>query len=143
MLILDSGFESIVRSKLTLTEDELPNDEINNGLTVELAESKIIKKVPTYKEITEEVDLIFLKSAIISQLCADLCLTVPNRINVEVSTLDIKWKKDRVDWKNLRETLLGEVDDQLLGIESVPVLVGYDSTIVGKISNTRTTIGED
>lgn len=115
------GFENAVRNKLGVKPGELPNDVINSRLIVDLAENQIIKRVPAYTEIVDVRELLFLEGAVISYMCYLLAPSMPRRLNLEVTAIDTKWKKDKVNWLELAQLFLGEVDSQLSEITSVPV----------------------
>jgi hypothetical protein len=134
---LQPGFESTVRSKLGVKESELPDSEINQRLIAEVAENYILKRVPDYQLITDEGEKILLESAIISYICYLLAPGMARRLNIEVSTMDVKWKKDKIDWSALAEVFLGETEFALMGIESVSVDNSADSKLVEISRNER------
>jgi hypothetical protein len=142
MLILEPGFEKEVRSKLGVSDDDITDEELNSPFVLDIAEAKIIKLVPNYVNIVNTSEKLFLKLAVINQIGADMCNSMVNRVNTEVSTLDVKWKKGKTDWDKLQATLLGEVMEALSNITSVEIVLPVNPPIMGKISNTRKPIGE-
>lgn len=137
LLVLGDGFEESVRVKLGVSEGELPNNVINTRLIAEVAEKTIIKRVTDWESITDETELLLLEGAIISYICYQLAPSMARRVNLEVSTMDVKWKKDKINWTELAEIFLSEVELQLLGIESVSTDVGDDGLLVEISRNER------
>ena len=143
MEILDPGFESLVRSKLGVTEYELSDSDINNILISEVAESVIKKRVPDYKLITDTTDLLFLKNAVVAYICYLLAPSMPNRIKYDVQTIDVRWKKDKVDWEANADKYLSEVEACLQQITTVDVNSTTLPQLFGIASGTGTPIGGD
>lgn len=128
-VFLQSGYEDSVRSKLGVKTGELPNEVINNRLILNLAESRILKRVPDYAAITDDSEKLMLEGAIVSYICHLLAPSMPRRLNVSVQTIDVRWTKDKVDWNELALLYLAEVDAQLQEITSVAVDVQADSSL--------------
>lgn len=122
--ILQVGYEDSVRSKLGVKASELANDIINQPLIVDLAESVIVKKVPDYATITDEADLLFLQNSVVSYICYLLAPTMAQRVKQEVSTLDVKWKKGKVDWEARAQDFLAESELSLNNITSIEIYSG-------------------
>lgn len=141
MKILPAGFEDLVRSRLGVDEEDLNNFDVNNPFVSDLAEEIVIKRVPEYASITDSSDLLFLKQAVVSYMCYLLCKTLPLRLNKEVQTIDVKWKKYNIKWDELEARFLDDFETSLLNIESVPVELGYDSTLIAIASTERSPIG--
>lgn len=140
MKILEEGYENMVRSKLGVDELDLPDSEINQPLVAQLAEEIVLRKVPNYTSITDVSELLFLQNAVVSYICYILAPSMPQRLNIEVSTIDNKWKKSKTDWGKMADSFLNEFETSLTSVESVEV-VGYDITLMGIASNTRNPIG--
>ena len=134
-IILQEGYEESVRSKMGVKAGELPDEAINNRLIIDLAENQLIKRVPDYASITDTSDQLLLEGAIISYMCYLLAPSMSRRLNIEVTALDMKWKKDKVDWNELAHLYLSEVDAHLSGITTVIVdgNEAADSSLVGVI----------
>lgn len=124
--ILQVGYEDAVRAKLGVKESELPNSVINQRLIVDLAEIIIIKRVPDYASITDETDLLMLENAVVAYICYLLAPGMARRVNQEVTTIDVKWKKDKVDWSAKAHEFLVEVEQSLGNIVSVSVMMDDD-----------------
>jgi hypothetical protein len=136
-VFLQEGYEESVRAKLGVKSGELPDNIINQRLVVDLAESTILKRVPSYTSLTDINEILLLEGAIISQICYQLAPTMGRRLNLEVSTVDVKWKKDKIDWAALAEIFAGEVEVALTGIESIEVDLGADSLLADYSRNER------
>lgn len=143
MLILEPGFENVVRSRLGVDADDLTDEELNQPLIVDLAEAIIIRRVPAYKSITDPLDLLYLQNAVISQICYILCPSMPKRLNLKISISDVKIEKEKVDWDMMAAKFLAEVESNLGSITTVPVNNPMEgvSIIVDKIRNNRKPIG--
>lgn len=143
MLILEPGFENVVRSRLGVDADDLTDEELNQPLIVDLAEATIIRRVPAYESITDPLDLLYLQNAVISQICYILCPSMPKRLNLKISISDVKIEKEKVDWDMMAAKFLAEVESNLGSITTVPVNNPMEgvSILVDKIRNTRKPIG--
>lgn len=146
MAILLEGFEDVVRGKFGIDADDLPNEELNRPLVKGLAEAKIIKRVPTYASITELLDSLYIQEAVINQICASLCISMPKRLNLKVAISDVRIEKEKVDWAQWEQKFLSNVEDNLSSITSVDVLSlstveGAGGGIVSIIRNDKYPIG--
>lgn len=121
-MILKDGFEEQVRVKLGVTDEVLPDEAINTPMISKMAETVVKKRVPSYADIVDESDLFFLEAATISYICYLLAPSMPNRIQIEVSTLDVKWKYARIDWVQREKDFLMEFESYLDSITSVTVV---------------------
>lgn len=128
-LILQPGYEDAVRAKLGVKPSELPDSDINQRVFVDVAEAYVIRRVPRYQEVTDPTDLLMLESAVISYICYLLAPSMARRVNRSVSTIDVRWEKDRVDWEQRAQEFLAECETALSSIQSVPVETGYESRI--------------
>ena len=139
--ILNEGFEDEVRLRLGVDEDILTNNELRSRFVYRAAERKIIKRAPDHKLITDENELMFLELAVILQIAVDICPSIPSRFNVEESTLDIKWKKGRINWEEKLLNLLSQLEGALSHITSVSVLRGQDAPLISRITYPRDPMG--
>lgn len=140
--IMQPGFEVYVRSLLGVDETELTDEELNSPIYEELAEATIKKRVPDYANVTDTVDLLYMQNATMYLVCALVCPSMGRRLNIDVTTLDVKWKKDKVDWGEKEKYFLGKVEDMLLSVTTVEVsMPDYDGSLVDYIRNTRNSIG--
>ena len=143
MEILEPGFENLVRIQLGVSEYELSDADINNISISELAESVIKKRVPDYKLITDESDLLYLKNAVISYICYLIAPSMPNRIKIDVQTIDVRWKKDKIDWDANAQTYLNAVEAYLSNITTVDVVSTVKPVLFDIKSGNRVPIGGD
>lgn len=120
--IVTDGFEDVVRSKLGVKKTELPDDAINNNSITGLAEAIVIKRVPNYASISDKMDLMFLETAVINYICYLLCPTMANRVKNKVSTIEVRWEKDKVKWSEVALDFLATFENALSNIESVDVI---------------------
>jgi hypothetical protein len=132
------GFEDAVRFKLGVDRETLPDAELDQEIVVKLAEEMVKLRVPGWAGFTSTVENLFLRNAVITYICYMLAPTMSSRGFIEVATLDVRWKKDRTNWKALEERFLMEYESLLTN------LVGTDSytvNIVDYSRNTRYPIG--
>lgn len=129
VILTDAGYETLVRSRLGVTENELPDTEINQDLVLQMAETMVIRRVPTYASIADDSDLLFLKSATIAYICYLLAPSMSRRVKTEVSTIDVKWKKDKIDWGKRANDFLAEFENALANIQSVEI-DGYTASLM-------------
>ena len=142
MNILQQGYETAVRSKFGIDEDDLPNEELNNPLIIDVAEAIIKKRVPNYALINDPIELLFLQNAVISQICYMLCPSMAKRLNLKVSLSDVKLEKEKVDWVAQANIFAQEIEGYLDKIDSVDVVgVAGSGSLVNKIRNKRKPIG--
>ncbi|SNS22172.1 hypothetical protein SAMN05446037_100689 [Anaerovirgula multivorans] len=121
--ILTEGFETEVRSKLSVKKSELSDQSIQSKGVAGLSESMVIKRVPAYSTITDESDLMFLEAAVQYYMSYLLCLTMANRLKHKVSTIEVSWERSKVDWQALAAEFLGLFEHALANIETVEVVV--------------------
>ena len=138
--ILQTGFEDAVRSKFGIEEDDLPNEELNSPFIKDIAEAKIMKRVPEWSTISDPKELLHLQSAVVSMICASITLSMPKRLNLKIAMTNLRLEKEKVDWIVLKEQFLAEVEEHLSEIESVAVGVA-GGHIVGIIRNKRQPLG--
>jgi hypothetical protein len=140
--ILPYNFKDVIRARLAVDDAELSNDEIDNFMVAELAETTVEKRVPDYLSITSDNELLYLRSACVNFACYLLCPSMARRVNTSVSTFDVKWTKDKVDWFKLAQDFLSEYETSLSLITSVEITeIDYSGTTVNVITNTRNPIG--
>lgn len=116
--ILPLRYEVAVRTKLGLEEDELADDEINQPLVADFAEAAVMRKVPNYAGIVDAVELMYLQHAAVSYICFLLCPSMARKLNVEVASMDTKWKKGKVDWDAMAAKFLSDYEMSLNQIQS-------------------------
>lgn len=143
MVILQAGYENVVRSRLGIDADDLPDTELNQPLVVDLAEAIIIKRVPEYASVVDAVDQLYLQNAVISQICAIVCPSMPRRLNLKIAISDVRIEKEKIDWDAQQLKYLGEVEANLGNIQTVEVVSSMTGSnqLVGVIRNTRKPIG--
>ncbi len=132
--LLIGSFEEAVRIKLGVTSGELSNAEINNNYIGKYAEKVILDRVPGYSTITDPFEKLFIQNAIIAYICYILCPSLSRKLNNEVLTIDVTWKKSKVDWLKMAQHFLAECEESLSKISSLSVSKVYDYPI-GGISN--------
>ena len=143
MQILQPGFEVTVRSRFGIDADDLPDTELNQPLIVDLAEATIMKRVPDYAIVTDVADQLYLQNAVINQICYILCPSMAKRLNLKIAISDVKIEKDRINWDDMAQNFLLQVETSLSSVTTVTVTTGMtsDHVLVDKIKNERKPIG--
>jgi hypothetical protein len=134
---LQAGFEVAVRARLGANAGELPDSDINNRYISQYAEAIVLKRVPDYASITDELDSISLENAVIAYICYLLCPSMARRVNIEVTTIDVKWKKDKMNWSDLAASFIADMEASLSQIQTVPV-TGVEDYALGARANFQT-----
>lgn len=139
--ILTEGYEASVRSMLGVRPSELPDTEINQRMVIDLAEAKVIRRIPAWAELTDETDRIYLETAVLTYMCYLLCPSMARRLNTEVTTIDVKWKKASVNWKDKADEFLKQFEDaaQIIAPET---FMGYTTTLMGIAKRTTETTAQ-
>lgn len=109
--ILQEGYEKTVRAKFGVSELELPDEDINDPFILDMAEAAVIERVPNYDTIDDAVHKLKIQAAVIAYICFLLAPSMPRRLDIEVGTMDMRWKKDKVDWGKMAEKFLAEFYD--------------------------------
>jgi hypothetical protein len=146
MDILQPGFEITVRNRFGVDEDDLTDTSINDPMVSEYAEAIIKRRVPLFATVMlDSIDTFFLQDAVISQICAILCVSMAKRVPIEVAITDIKIKNEKSNWEEIRKGFLNDIEIALGKIESVNVFPSSDPSgtgiIASKTLTRRTPIG--
>jgi hypothetical protein len=121
----DTTFYDSVRRLLGgVDEDILPNEDISDPAILDVAEMQVIDLVPDY-DILSPSDKAKVRLATIHIMASLLCPSMPSRIDVEVKTIDVTWKRKPVDYEELAQTLLARAYDLLNNLASL----GGDSIV--------------
>lgn len=139
MDILNEGFEIIVRSRIGVDDTELPDNDID-ALLVRRAEAEVKKRITEWASIKDESDLIYMENAAISYLCYLLVPSMARRVDLEVQTLDVKWKKEKVDWDKMSDRFIAEFEASLNSVTTAVVSSSL-VTIANRLTRTRSPIG--
>lgn len=115
--ILKDGFEESIRTKLGVKSSELSDLSINNKFISKLSESVVIKRIPNYIEIEDELDLMFLESAVLNYICYLLAPTMPNKIKNKVTTIEVKWETLKIDWVKRADDFLDAYEEDLIALD--------------------------
>lgn len=127
MIILQPGFEGAVRSKLGVSQKELPDSEINTPFLVDRAEADVIRRVPEHATLTDPLDKLNLQDAVITYIAMMIAPSMVRRLKYKVKTIDVSWEKEKVNW----EAFAARLRDEYEGL--ICELTGYDSPLVGRI----------
>jgi len=115
----DTTFYDSVRRLLGgVDEDILPNEDISDSAILDVAELQVIDLVPDYANLSPS-DMAKVRLATIHIMASLLCPSMPSRVDVEVKTIDVTWKRKPVDYAELAQTLLDRAYDLLNNLTSV------------------------
>ncbi len=134
MDLLPAGYEISVRNRLGVKDTELPDSAINDIFIADVAEAYITSRVPNFASVVDTTDTLMLQNATILYICALLAPSMSRRVNIEVGTIDVKWKKDRVDWASVAQSCLADIEDRLSKVVTVEV-VGILNYPLGFLAN--------
>ncbi|WP_145052813.1 hypothetical protein [Paenibacillus xylanexedens] len=134
--ILTTGYEASIRSMLGVKASELPDTDINQRMVLDLAEAKTIRRIPLWADLTDDTDLLYLETAVLAYMCYLLCPSMARRLNTEVTTIDVKWKKASVNWADKAEEFLAQFEDAA-SIIAPEDFTRYTSTIMGIAKRTE------
>ena len=120
----DTQFYDSVRRLLGgVDEDILPNEDIDDPAILDVAEFQVLDLVPNYYDMPD-VDKAKVRLATIYIIASMLCPSMASRVDIEVKTIDVTWKRKAVDYAELADTLMSRAMDLLEGFG-----VGGDSKV--------------
>jgi len=140
-LILKEGYENSIRNKMGVRDGELIDSDINDKFVLDISEAYIVKRVPNYSKITDPIQQLYLENATVCYICYMLGPSMDRRLNDKVSTLDLSWQKQKVDWEEKALEFLAECDNSLAQITEVEVAMEVAQQLVKVSSNNRLPIG--
>lgn len=115
----DNTFIESVRRLLGGVDSEtLADEDILDPAFFDLAEIEILGLVPCL-DSTEvaATDKAKARLSMIHLIASKLCSTVKGRVEYEVKTIDVTWRRSPVKYDDLQDDLLVTVDSLLSGIE--------------------------
>jgi hypothetical protein len=74
MDIIPYNYKDVVRARFSMSVDDLPNNDIEDSMTAEIADVYIKKRVTEYATITDESDLLMMQMAAVAYMCFFQCL---------------------------------------------------------------------
>jgi hypothetical protein len=138
-LILDN-FKDIVRGRMGITSDELPNLDIEQSRVEFMAAIYIKKRVPEYETVVDETDEFLLQEAAMNYICFYLCPRLGRLLDKEVKSADLRWVKQAVNWEDKANYFIGECESNLMGLTTVSVEAVTEAAIFKLYSPDRETI---
>lgn len=116
-ILTDEGWERRIRDKLGVDAEYLPDSVLQQPDCINVAEAKIINRIPDYILIPSE-NRVMLEYAVVLQCCVLLCDGMPSRLPKKQSgphesyELETEWSKRKAPLKDeLDETIQGIIDD--------------------------------
>ncbi len=105
----DTTFYDSVRRLLGgVDEDILPDEDISDPAILDMAEMQVIDLVPKYADLPDK-DKAKVRLATIYYMAALLCPAMASRVDYEVRTIDVTWKRKPVNYAELEASLMGKV----------------------------------
>jgi len=122
---LDETFYNSIRRLLGgVDEDTLTDEDISDSAIVDFVELEILGLVPNYNELDEQskakVHLAFRY-----MVASSLAPVMASRVDIEVKTIDVTWKRKAIDYAELADSLYQRAMALLEGLTSM----GGDSII--------------
>lgn len=108
--------------------DALTDEDILDPTFFDMAEMEILSMVPCLElDDVSSKDKSKGRLAMIHLIAAKLCHTMKNRVEYEVKTIDVTWRKSPVKYDDLHEQLMGSVDTLINSISCVESADGDSS----------------
>lgn len=114
-----SFFESVRRLLGGVDSETITDNDILDPAFFDMAEMEILSLVPCLADSTSvsDVDKAKAKLAMIHLIASKMCPTVKGKVEYEVKTIDVSWRRSPVKYEELQENLLATVDSLLTGVE--------------------------
>lgn len=135
----DTTYRQSVRSLLGVDRDDtvtLPDEDIDDPTILDMAEMHVLSLIDGTTNLSEPK----VRLAVIYTMASLLCPSMPGRVEIEVKSLDMGWKKKGINYEELAEKLLGTVTT--LVEEFVAEGVGGDSDIF-RIAPSKRAVSRD
>lgn len=113
-ILVESGYENRVRSKLGVSEPYLPNEDINYPDILTIAEANTISKLSDY-EALEGDSKAYLESLVVLECCILLCPSMGARLPKKETgphaghELYVNWDNKKLEFMEERDNLLGKI----------------------------------
>lgn len=104
----DTTFYDSVRRLLGgVDEDILSDEDISDPSILDMAEMQVIDLVPSFGTLPD-LDKAKVRLATIYLIASLLCPTMASRVDIEVRTIDVTWKRKAVDYAELEASLVAK-----------------------------------
>jgi len=123
--IKDTTFYDSVRRLLGgVDEDVVTDEDISDPAILDMAEFKVLDLIPSYDPLAASAaEKARVRLATIHFVAAMLCPSMAGRVDIEVKTIDLSWKRKALDYEALAESLMAA------GAELLDTELGGDSRI--------------
>lgn len=117
-ILIETGYEDRIRSKMGVSEPYLPNEDINFPDIIDVAELNIISLFPSYDDF-EGDNKAYLESITILECCILLSPSMSARLPKKESgphaghELYVNWDKKKEEFLNERNSLIGRLENLL------------------------------
>lgn len=111
-------YESVRRLLGGVDEEVISNEDIQDPAFFDTAELDILDLVPCIDSTDfPATSKAKVKLAMIHLIASKMCPTVKGKVEYEVKTIDVTWRRSPVKYDDLQDDLLVTVDTLLGGIE--------------------------
>lgn len=126
----DTEYHNSVRRLLGGVDDlALPNEDIEDPTVFDMARLRVLEMVPEAETLAWTADPTpaltadgqKIRLAALYVMASLLCPTMATRVEYEVKTIDVTWKKKAIDYDELKETLMGKAIGLLDGVDTSAV----------------------
>ncbi|ALA07158.1 hypothetical protein SECTIM467_28 [Brevibacillus phage SecTim467] len=103
----DTEYKGSVRTLLGVNKDDeitLPGEDIDDMAIIDKAEMDVLSYLPAAADITDKR----VRLAVIYTMAANLCPSMPAKVEIEVKGIDSGWKRKPINYDELAERLLGQ-----------------------------------
>ncbi|WP_090738479.1 MULTISPECIES: hypothetical protein [Paenibacillus] len=133
-ILITETYHEEIRGRLGVGEDVISDADIDALSVLPIGESRIVKAVPDYAELTGD-DQTYVYAAAVCMVAAILAPSMTARIKKSKKDFDFSFENQVVDWKKYAVQLVDEAYDFIESISTVQQ--GTDVPVFGVAGPTR------
>lgn len=133
-ILITETYHEEIRGRLGVGEDVISDTDIDALSVLPIGESRIVKAVPDYDELTGD-DQTYVYAAAVCMVAAILAPSMTARIKKSKKDFDFSFENQVVDWKKYAVQLVDEAYEFVQSISTVQQ--GKDVPIFGVAGPTR------
>ncbi|MGG1263844.1 hypothetical protein [Brevibacillus laterosporus] len=115
-------YDSVRRLLGGVDKDILPDEDISDPAILDVAELQVIGLISNFDlTLASIADKTKIRLATIHIMASLLCPSMPNRIDIEVKTIDLNWKRKAIDYEELAQKLMDTALSLLDNLEGFEV----------------------
>ncbi|MFT9367012.1 MAG: hypothetical protein ABF621_00070 [Paenibacillus polymyxa] len=133
-ILITETYHEEIRGRLGVGEDVISDADIDALSVLPIGESRIVKAVPDYAELTGD-DQTYVYAAAVCMVAAILAPSMTARIKKSKKDFDFSFENQVVDWKKYAVQLVDEAYEFIESISTVQQ--GTDVPVFGVAGPTR------